>query len=250
MSNFSFLRGLSSVENITDMWGGPGALLEAPADDGEYKVFVYEFAAVRKSPIRSTDTLLGFGQAFAVGAAKADYNLDVVGVFVRDGAAESAGSDVVQVVFQFTEWTWIGDLGKLNSAVQEEMSKVGLADAIVAVKVFKASEPEAKVFSVEGGVAPMFITRSGKVSTTKAAVNPNPKQLMIGSVQNIQAAVPFKGAPPTFVAEEEFPWGTVAAVVGTAALVMLVYYGVKGQGVIEGRGTRMAPNRNLKSRSK
>lgn len=235
-------NGFGAVENITDMWGGPGALLEAPPEDGEHKVFAYEFGVVRQSPIRSTDTLLSLGQSFAVGAAKADYNLDVVGVLVRDGSGDTAGYDIVQVLFQFTEWTWIGDLGKLNAAVQAELSKSSAVNAIVAVRVFKLSDPEAKVFSQDGGVAPLFITRSGKVSTTKAAVTPNPKQLMVGTVLDLSSAVPIQGGKSNFVADSEFSWGTVAVVAGIGFLATLVYYGVKGNGVIEGRGSRMESN--------
>lgn len=229
------IPGFGAVENITEMWGGPGALLEAPADEGEYKVFAYEFGAVRKTPILSKDTLLTIAKAFAIGAAKADYNLDVVGVLVRNGSADTAGYDVVQVVFQFTEMTWIGSLGKLNAAVQSEMSKSSAVDNVVAVKVFRASAPEAKVFSQDGGVAPLFVTKNGKVSTTKAAVDPNPKQLMIGTIMDLQSAVPLTGSKSTFVADSEFPWGTVAAVVGVGFLATLVYYGIKGSGVISGR---------------
>ena len=249
MSKLLFMPGVGAVENITEMWGGPGALLEAPADEGEYKVFAYEFAAVRSTPIRSTNTLLAIGKAFAIGAAKADYNLDVVGVMVRDGTDLTAGYDVVQVIFQFTEMTWIGNLGKLNAAVQKELSDSSAVDNVVAVKVFRASAPEAKAFSQDGGVAPLFVTRNGKVSTTKAAVDPNPKQIMIGTILDLQSAVPLTGSKSTFVADSEFPWGTVAAVVGVGFLATLVYYGIKGQGVIEGRGSGMEPNASRKRSS-
>lgn len=236
---------LGAIEDQTDDWGG---FLFAGYPK-QNTVRVYEFALVRTEPIERIDTMLALAQAFAQGAADAKYELDIYGVLANSGRADTAGYPVVQVVFRFGTWNTIGDLGKLNAAVDAQVVKAALGKGVAAVKMLRGDAEEARAFGTEGGIAPLFLTRDGKVTTTKAAVSPAARQILHGDIRNLSAATPFTGPgpiqPSAPVEEDTMSWGTIALVAGFAALGTLAYFGIRGQGVID---SRMTPNRRRRRR--
>ncbi len=231
---------LGTTEDITDSWGG-AFFAGYPNQE---TIRVYEFALVRTEPIERIDTMLALGQAFAQGAADAKYELDIYGVLANPGRADTGGYPVVQVVFRFGTWNTIGDIGKLNAAVDAQVVKAALGKGVAAVKMLRGDAEEARAFGTEGGIAPLFLTRDGKVTTTKAAVSPAARQILHGDIRNLSAATPFTGPgpiqPSAPVDEDTMSWGTIALVAGVAALGTLAYFGWKGQGAIN---ARMSPNR-------
>jgi hypothetical protein len=240
-----------AIEDVTDDWGNIGWLASYPDQD---KLIIYEFALVRTEPIERIDTMLALAQAFAQGAADARYELDIYGVLANSGRADTGGYPVVQVAFRFGTWNTLGDIGKLNAAVDAQVVKAALGKGIAAVKMLRSKEEEARAFSTEGGIAPLFLTRDGKVTTTKAAVNPSARQILHGDIRNLSAATPFTGPgpiqPSAPVEEDTMSWGTIALVAGVVALGTLTYLGIKGQRAINARMTPNGPRRRRPRKQK
>jgi hypothetical protein len=237
---------LGTTKDITDRWGGVTFFTGYPEQD---TIDVYEFALVRTEPIERIDTMLALAQAFAQGSADAKYDLDIYGVLANSGRPDTGGYPVVQVAYRFGEWNAIGDLGKLNAAVDAQVQKAALGKGVAAVKILRGKDDTARAFSTEGGIAPLFLGRDGKVTTTKAAVNPAPRQILHGDIRNLSAATPFTGPgpiqPSAPVEEDTMSWGTIALVAGVVALGTLTYLGIKGQRAIN---ARMTPNRRRRRR--
>jgi len=233
-----------TIEEITDDWGG-AFFAGYPNQE---TIRVYEFALVRTEPIERIDTMLALAQAFAQGAADAKYDLDIYGLLANSGRPDTGGYPVVQVVFRFGNWNTIGDIGKLNAAVDAQVQKAALGKGVAAVKILRGENETARAFATEGGIAPLFLTRDGKVTTTKAAVNPSARQILHGDIRNLSAATPFTGPgpiqPSAPVEEDTMSWGTLALVAGVAALGTMAYFVWKGQGFINARMTSNRGRRN------
>jgi len=207
---------LQGVTDLTTDWGTFGNLIQTRPDPGT-EGFCYEFTLVRRSAV-NVSTAVALAEAVAMGAAVAGYSWDVYGVLLSTGAA---GFPVVQVVFQFSDWTIAGDLGAINAAVNEAVFKSGLGDGIGAVSMLRLTAPESRYFSQQGGLAPLVVTEGKKVSLTKAAVSPSGKQVMSGDVRDLNAATPLSVLKQTVAAATaEAPWG------------LLLGFGLLGVGVL------------------
>lgn len=208
----------AGYEDITDAWGGPGALLETEQPEDEPRAFAYEFALFRSTPIDSSEAALVAAESFARGAREAGYSdIDVTAVIVRMDTV--SGFPVAQVIFRFVGWEWLGDIGKLNAAVNATVVRSGLATGIGSVRVLRLSSPEARVLTTPGGIAPLFLVRDGGVSSTKAAVTPNPKQILSGDVRSLPSATPLASKPGGIsqpVEDDEDGW-KLLALLGIAA---------------------------------
>lgn len=204
MSYRNAALALQGVTDLTADWGTFGNLIQTRPDPGT-DGFCYEFTLVRRSAV-NVSTAVALAEAVAMGAAVAGYSWDVYGVLLSTGAA---GFPVVQVIFQFSDWTIAGDLGAINVAVNDAVVKSGLGDGIGAVSMLRLTAPEARYFSQQGGLAPLVVTENKKVSLTKAAVSPSGKQVMSGDVRNLSAASPLSAVQSVAAAAAEAPWGLV-----------------------------------------
>ena len=216
MSYRNAALALQGVTDLTADWGTFGNLIQTRPDPGT-EGFCYEFTLVRRSTV-NVSTAVALAEAVAMGAAVAGYSWDVYGVLLSTGAA---GFPVVQVIFQFSDWTIAGDLGAINAAVNDAVVKSGLGDGIGAVSMLRLTAPEARYFSQQGGLAPLVVTENKKVSLTKAAVSPSGKQVMSGDVRDLNAATPLSVLKQTVAAATaEAPWG------------LLLGFGLLGFGVL------------------
>ena len=218
MSYRNAALALQGVTDLTADWGTFGNLIQTRPDPGT-EGFCYEFTLVRRSTV-NVSTAVALAEAVAMGAAVAGYSWDVYGVLLSTGAA---GFPVVQVIFQFSDWTIAGDLGAINVAVNDAVVKSGLGDGIGAVSMLRLTAPEARYFSQQGGLAPLVVTENKKVSLTKAAVSPSGKQVMSGDVRDLNAATPLSVLKQTVAAATaEAPWGLLlGAVLLTGGVLFL-----------------------------
>lgn len=235
---------LHGVKDITDRWDS--YLTPLSLGDDREEATAFEFVLVRSEPITRLSTLIALADAFSRGAAKANYDLDVFAVLLRDGGEASGGMPVVQIVFSFgnSEWT---SLPPLVAAVNAEVVAASIGSGIGAPKMLRLSNPEARALTTEGGLAPMFLARAPNSSATKSAANPGERQLLLGDVRKLNEAIPARalesGAkPPVVEPPFEFPWGAFAAGVAAVLLGGLIYVGVKGQNAIDERRAMMEPN--------
>ena len=210
-------RALQGVTDVTSDSVSPFSILQTRPDPGA-EAFVYEFTLVRKTAV-TTSTAVSVAEAVAMGGVVAGYSWDVYGVLFRQG---DAGFPVVQVVFQFSNYTLGGDLGKINVAVNDAVVKSGLGDGIGAVSVLKLTPPESRYFSQQGGLAPLVVTEGKRVNLTKAGISPPGNQVMAGDVRNLGAAAPLAVSQRVDAAAAEVPWGLLlgAVMLGGAVLFM------------------------------
>lgn len=166
---------MHGIENITGKWGRSLIFTKPSGHDA----IVYETDLSSPLPMSEGKFVLA-AKGVTEGMAKAGYSFDAYGVLTEGHR--------LQVVLRLAEVTFAGSLLKVSAAVKEKLAEVGI-EAVGEPRVWEITDTEGRFFSEEGGVAPMFINRGGKVSTTKAAVEPNPKQLLVGDVQNLASAV-------------------------------------------------------------
>ena len=214
------LRGLGrlgEVADLTDKWGSIGTLYQSRPDKAEPEAFVYGFELVRSRAL-SADALISLAEAVVQGAAVAGYAWDAMAVVTK--RAES-GLDQIQVVVTFADWTFTGDLGKLNVAINAQVVARGLGEGLGAVHLLRLTGPEGRYFSAAGGLAPLVISEGGQAHVTKAAANPSPKQMLTGDVRALPEATTFSTsifAPPPAGSGDTMSTGTklvlVAGVLG------------------------------------
>lgn len=166
---------MHGIENITGEWDRSLIFTKPSGSDA----IVYETDLAEPLP-KSEGKFILAAKGVTEGMAKAGYSFDSYGV-LSDGLR-------LQVVLRLAEVTFAGSLVKVSSAVKEKLGEVGIV-ASGEPRVWEITDAEGRFFSEEGGIAPLFINRGGKVSTTKAAVEPNPKQLLIGDIQALSSAV-------------------------------------------------------------
>lgn len=239
----SYRKDALALQGVTDLtadWGTFGNLIQTRPDPGT-EGFCYEFTLVRRSAV-NVSTAVALAEAVAMGAAVAGYSWDVYGVLLSTGAA---GFPVVQVIFQFSDWTIAGDLGAINAAVNDAVVKSGLGDGIGAVSMLRLTAPEARYFSQQGGLAPLVVTENKKVSLTKAAVSPSGKQVMSGDVRDLNAATPLSVLKQTVAAATaEAPWGLLlGAVLLTGGVLFLSGFLKPGMRPNASRSRRRRPYR-------
>ena len=216
---------LNGVKNTTDDWSWK----MVATSDGDSDARVYEVDLDQPLP-QEESRLLSAGKAFVDGMAKAGYPADLYGVLV-DGVR-------IQFVFRMAETTFAGKLSDMESAVSDKLLGISVKTAS-SPRLWDLDGQEARFFSPAGGIAPLYTNRGGKVSTTKAAVDPNPKQLLVGDVQHLTQAktLPTSAIPgvPALVGDTMSPWIHVA---GAAILCVGTYLAIKPSFEMRANGSR------------
>lgn len=229
------------VKDVTDEWNSALNFYHSTSERDE--AYAMEFTLLREEPITKSSTLVVVADAFSRGAAKENYDMDVFAVVLRKGGDAEAGMPVVQIVFTFPNAEWISSSEKLVKSISDEVAGVSLAKGIANVKILELSDNEARAMTVEGGLAPMFLLRDGKVAATKAAAAPAARQLLLGDLRKLSEATPAltldSGAQAPVV---EPPWEIPWVYIGAAALLgTVIWLGVRGQNAIDARRA-LAPN--------
>ncbi len=200
---------MHGIEDITKEWDR-SLIFTTPSGSN---AIVYEFDLDQPVPLTENKLVL-VAKGVTDGLAKAKYAFDSYGVLAEGRR--------VQVVLRLAESTLAGSLLDAHNAIVEKMGDLGFL-VTGQPRVWEITDPEARYFSDQGGIAPLFVNRGGKVGTTKAAVSPNPKQLLVGDIQRLTEAVTLPDPATGLSSQIKVPadtmstWMKLALAAGVAA---------------------------------
>ena len=146
--------------------------------------WAYAFTLPIPPPGPSPTTL---ALAVAQGMLAAGYVTQVFGVLT---STSPEGFVRCEVVFQIADSTFAGDFGKINAAVNKQIVDTTGIAGIGATAMLKLDGDQARAFSNAGGLGTMTVVSNGTVSLTKAAANPHPRQVLVGTLANLDQATP------------------------------------------------------------
>jgi len=201
---------MSGVVSAED-WGGVLTLYQPYSQTD--KLYAVEMVFPNWGP--SKQALVDIANFVGAYAASMGLPWNVHGVLIDTDGDKT----IVQVVVDWGDgWKWMHLKERFPTFLKALFAKfveTHAAPAGISGAWLELDGPDARYWSPDGGIAPFYVwTASGGLSS-KAANALNPKQVLLGSLQHMNEAVPFEAMPTSD------GWGTYVAFAIIAAAVIL-----------------------------